>query len=563
MAQLNFVNPENPTEVFNIDERNEISRGGEGRIMNIDGYGSKVAKIYLDEGRELPTSRITEFLNLPAQLFLRPLKRLKGSKFNGFVMDKLDISKYFPLDSLFSPAFAAKRGLPSFYKAKVAAEIINGVQYAHNNNIVIGDLNQFNIMVNDTVNVKFIDVDSYETPSIKHNGKLLENIRDYYFGGQVCKESDYFALAIIIFNLLTGIHPYKGNHSTYGNNLKERMINNLSILSSAASDIKIPKFYQPLSNANVIDMFKDIFDLNKRYLISLNGKVISNVVSSTNVVSSDKLVLTTVLELQGTQILNVVCSKNYICVETTDAILIYNTPNKGIVTNLYKTFNKTNIILSDKYVYSFKDGILEFFNTSSKRFVQISNIQLRPSDIYLVKQYENILVIITKDDKIFKIYLNEMFSNTVKFTVQTVYSESFKKVEGLYQNIGVNSLIYYNNGKDLNFVTVDGSKIKDVIQKDNVGIMTLVNAGKIEYQLFRIDKYEKLKFSQLVEKYPFTANDKFIILLVDDKLSFIDKDTLQEVVSFEINIQGNYNLLTTNAGLVLSNNNKVLIINSK
>jgi hypothetical protein len=153
----------------------------------------------------------------------------------------------------------------------------------------------------------------------------------------------------------------------------------------------------------------------------------------------------------------------------------------------------------------------------------------------------------------------------VKFTVQTVYSESFKKVEGLYQNIGVNTLMYYNyqEGKDLNFIMLEGSNIKDIVQKDNVGIMTKVNGGKIEYQLFRVDKFGKIKYSQLVEKYPFTANDKFIILLVDDKLSFIDKDTLQEVVSFEINIQGNYNLLSTNAGLVLSNNNKVLIINSK
>jgi hypothetical protein len=364
---------------------------------------------------------------------------------------------------------------------------------------------------------------------------------------------------------LTGIHPYKGNHSTYGNNLKERMINNLSILSDASKDIKIPKFYQPLSDNNVVGMFKEIFDLNKRYLISLNGKVISNVVFATNVVSSDKLIFTTILDLQGSQIVNVICSRNFLCIETTDAMLIYNTPNKGIITNLYKTFTKTNIILSDKYVYSFKDGVLELFNTSSKRFIPIDNIKLRGSDIYLVKQYENILVIITKDDKIFKIFLDEVFSNTVKFTVQTVYSESFKKVEGLYQNIGVNTLMYYNyqDGKDLNFIMLDGNNLKDISQKDNVGIMTQVNAGKVEYQLFRVDKYGKLKYSQLPEKYPFTSNDKFIILLVDDKLSFIDKDTLQEAVSFDLNIQGNHNLLTTNAGIVLYNNTKVLIINSK
>ncbi len=202
------------------------------------------------------------------------------------------------------------------------------------------------------------------------------------------------------------------------------MINNLSVLSAASREITIPKFYQPLSNAGVINMFKEIFDLNKRYLISLDGKVISNVVFATKVTASDQLWFTTVLEVESTQIINVICSKNFLCVETTNEMLVYNTTNKGIVTNLFKTFNKTNIILSDKYVYSFKNGEFEIFHTASKRFTKINNIQLNERDIYLVKQYENILVIITKDDKMYKIYLDEVFSNTVKFTVQVVFSAS-------------------------------------------------------------------------------------------------------------------------------------------
>jgi hypothetical protein len=343
------------------------------------------------------------------------------------------------------------------------------------------------------------------------------------------------------------------------------MINNLSILSDASKDIKIPKFYQPLSEPEVVHMFKDVFDFNRRFLISLDGKVITNVVFSSNVTASDKLLFTTILEVESTQIINVVCSKNFMCVETTNEMLIYNTSNKGIVTNLLKTFTKTNIILSDKYVYSFKGGELEYLNTSSKRFVKINNLQLDEREIYLVKQYENILLIITKDNKMYKIYLDEIFSNAVRYTVQTVFSESFKKIEGLFQNIGVNTLMYYNyqEGKDLNFIMLDGNNLRDISQKDSCGIMTLIVAGKVEYHLFRIDKFANIKSVVLPDKYQFTTNDKFIILLVDNKISFMDKASLQEVASFDVSTQGNYNLLATNAGLVFYNSNKVLIINSK
>jgi hypothetical protein len=252
------------------------------------------------------------------------------------------------------------------------------------------------------------------------------------------------------------------------------------------------------------------------------------------------------------------------CVETSLEILIYNSANKGIVTSFYKTFKKTNIILSDRYVYSFLDGVLELFNPGSKRFVPVTNVQFRSMDIYLVKQYENILIVITKYDKLYKIFLDEVFSGTVKFTVQDVYSESFKKVEGMYQVTGIRTLVYYNyQGKDLNFIAIKGNNIKDVIQKDDVGIMTVINNGKLEYQLFRIDRYGEIKYSLLPERYQFTSNDKFIILLVDNKISFVDKVTLQEATSFEVDNIGAYSILFTNAGLVLYSSKKVLIINSK
>jgi len=555
---------DNSKEFF-LDEAKEIARGGEGKLIPVKSYPNYIAKIYLDKGRTISLQRIQELSPLPNNLFLKPLFRLSGIE-NGFVMDKLDGSKYYPLDSLYSSSFAMKRNLPNNYKEKISRTIIEGVNIAHNNNIIIGDLNPFNIMIEDSCETKFIDVDSYETKSYKHNDKLLENIRDYYFGGKVTQDSDYFALAVIIFNLLTGIHPYKGFHSVYGNNLKDRMINNLSILSKESKNIKIPKFYQPLQDTNIVDMFKEIFDLNKRFLITMDGKTVATV-KFTGTVISDKLLFTELFNIMNNQsseqIMEVSVSNSLLNIRTNQHSYLYSTPNKGIITSENKIVPDVNIILTEKNIYGFKDGSLKLYNKITKCFDEIKNIKLYKDEIYLIKQYENILLIITKNDKLYKLYLDEIFNGSIQFTVSDVYYESFKKNEGLYQSIGVNAIIYYNNGKELNNITIQGNNIKDVIQKDNIGILTVKNNNKIEYQLFRIDKHNNIKTSVLPEKYPFTSNDKFVILLRDDKISFIDKETLQEVTSFEINVQGDYDILTTNAGIILYSKEKVLLVNTK
>jgi serine/threonine protein kinase len=549
---------------YEVDNANPIASGGEGKIANIKKHPTKVAKLYLDRTREITVQRINELTPLPNKLFLKPLFRLKGGE-NGFVMDKLDGSKYYPLDSMFSSSFVIKRGLPSNYKEKISRTIIEGVNVAHTNNIVIGDLNPYNIMIDDQCDVKFIDVDSYETKSFKHNGKLLDSIRDHYFGGNVTKDSDYFALSTIIFNLLTGIHPYKGFHTIYGNNLKDRMINNISILSRENKNIKIPKFYEPLQDTNVIDMFKEIFDLNKRFLINMDGKTIGSV-KFTGTIVSDKLLFTELFNSNkndNEQLIEVTVSNSHLNIKTTLHNYLYYTPNKGIVVHENKIVPDINMVLTDNNAYGFKDGVLKLYNKVTKTFNEITNLKIYKHEIYLIKQYENILVVITKNDKLYKIYMDEIISSNVRYSVTEVYYESFHKNEGMYQNIGNRKMIFYNNGKDLTSVFLNENNIKDVIQKDNVGIATVNKNNKIEYQLFRIDKYAQIKTSVIPEKYPFTSNEKFIIIARDDKISFIDKETLQEVTSFEIDMNGSFNILSTNSGIILYDREKVLLVNSK
>lgn len=539
---------------YNTSPNNEINRGGEGMIISLN--NGKVAKLYFDARRTISDTKIRELSCLDSNLFIKPEIALHGD-YNGFIMSELNCANYFPLYSLYSLNFAAKRGLPSDYQTIVADKLILAVKNAHDNNIVIGDLNPFNVMVNDKLDVKFIDVDSYETPSCKHNDKLLEEIRDYKNNGFVTKNSDYFALSVCIFNLFTGIHPYKGIHNVYRDNLKDREINDLSLVNKKEfNNIKVPKFYKPINDTNLLGMFEKIFNNNERFLIDLHGTVIKQIKFDKTIQSKDLLITTILTE----NIITVKSSQNYICVTTDKHHIIMSTVSKGVVMNLAVVDKSVNIILTDKHVFGFKYGKLKLYDTKKQIFTDITSFEI--NNIYCMKQYENILLIITSDNLMYKIYLDEIFCNSIKYTIDVVYRKSFIKREGLFQRIGENCLIFYNNGKMLNAYLYKNN-ISDIQQIGNVGLITSVQNSKVVYELFSINKMGKMNSIQLPEQYNFTANDKFILLFKDDKLRFIDKDTLNEVASFEINDIDNYQVTTTKAGIVAYNQTNVKLLNTK
>lgn len=548
---------DNIGKTYLVDESLEINRGGEGRIIPIG--NNKVVKLYFDPTRAISQQKIDELSQLDDKFFLKPKNSLKGDA-NGFIMDELKTNEYYPLYTLFSPNFVMKHNLSSDFKIKIADKLVEAVNIAHNANIVIGDLNPFNIMVNDNLDVKFIDVDSYQTPSSKHNDKLLEDIRDYVNNGVVNKESDCFALAVIIFNLFTYIHPYKGIHSVYGNKIKDRMINNCSIISSEQNNIKIPKFYQPITDNNLLLSFDLIFNKGQRFIIDLHGVTVKPI-SFDGIVMSYNLIIT---DLLSGNIINVASSKNYLAITTDTNTVVYNTPTKGVITNLLTVTNNINIILTDKHIFGFKDGILKLYDIKNKCFNQIEGLCVK--NISIVKQYENILIIITNNDEMYKIYLDEVFGNSIKYTITKVYSKSFHKREGMFQHIGSSNNIFYNSGKDISIVNITNSTIQDIKQYGNVGILSSWknnDKSKLVYELFTINTLGQIKTAILPDDYSFTANDNFIIIYYEDMLRFINKETLVEVVSFKTNGLDGYSILNTNTGIIAFNSNNVKILNSK
>lgn len=550
----NIVLHDDKGNKYKVSMSNEINRGGEGMIVSLN--NGKVVKLYFEASRAISQRKIDELSLLDNKLFIKPEIAVSGD-YNGFIMPELDCVDYFPLYSLYSLNFAMKRGLPSDYQTKIADKLIAAVKNAHDNNIIIGDLNPFNVMVNNNLDVKFIDVDSYETTSYKHNDKLLEEIRDYKNNGFVTKNSDYFALAVCIFNLFTGIHPYKGIHNIYRDNLKDREVNDLSLVNKKEfGNIKVPKFYKAISDTNLLGLFEKLFNNNERFLLDLHGAIIKQI-KFDKVICSDDLLITTIL---SENIVSVTSSQNYLCITTDTHHLIMSTVSKGVVMNLTIIDKSINIILTDKYIYGLKGNKLKLFDIKKQEFIDITSLAI--NNVHCVKQYENILLIITANDTMYKVYLDETFCNSVKYTVENVYHKSFIKRDGLFQRLGINNIIFYNNGKTLNSC-IYPNNIADIQQVGNVGLITSVQNSKIVYELFSINKMGKMNTIQIPEQYNFTANEKFILLFKDDKLRFIDKETLNEVISFKINDVDDYQMLSTKSGIIAYNSSNVKLLNTK
>lgn len=214
-----------------------LGRGGEGSVYKIPSMPGKVAKIYSKERlagsaaselkRKITTlsqkNRVSHLdESLVAALPDEPLFFLDGS-FAGYVMPQLaTTTKIYEIqrDDRRSKLFPDLdyRGLVA-----IAYNLAEVVDHLHKNGIVVGDMNQNNILIHQDGTVTLIDCDSFDisdpvtgehfpcavglqellAPELQTIGSLKN--------GTFTKESDYFSLAIHIFRLLmNNADPFAG-----------------------------------------------------------------------------------------------------------------------------------------------------------------------------------------------------------------------------------------------------------------------------------------------------------------------------------------------------------------
>jgi hypothetical protein len=121
----------------------------------------------------------------------------------------------------------------------------------------------------------------------------MDSIKDWHANGVWTDGSDWFSWGILAFQMITGIHPYKGKHPSVSS-LQDRMQKSVSVFNK---DVKVPKMvpdFKIIPDA-LSAWFKAVFDDRKRECPPdwVNGTYV--IVAPSNVViSSDVLNITEV-----------------------------------------------------------------------------------------------------------------------------------------------------------------------------------------------------------------------------------------------------------------------------
>ena len=213
----------------------ELARGGEGIVYRVRERPELVAKLH----QPAPTVRAVK--KLEAMLARRPadptaarlghtsiawptemLHDAQGG-FVGFLMPGIFDGR--PLVDVYNRKRRAQV-LPDFdrrYLHRTAANFAAAVGALHAHGLVVGDLNESNVLVRPNALVTLIDTDSYQVPNRRGRQPLIfpcpvgkveftpPELQGRPFAGVVrTQEHDRFALAVLIFQLLMeGSHPFR------------------------------------------------------------------------------------------------------------------------------------------------------------------------------------------------------------------------------------------------------------------------------------------------------------------------------------------------------------------
>lgn len=253
-------------KIFNPGTAKEIAVGGEGKIFELN--NNKVIKIY-HQPRPASFGKHLELLRSLGTEFVKPEEIYfdGAGKVAGFDMQYVNFNNYWLFNNLFNKGFCNTNGIDKNFKISVLIKMKVAIEAIHSKGIVVGDLNQYNLFVSKTGDIVFVDVDSYSTASNKHNGVLLDDIRDFTTIN-ISKETDSWAYDILSFWATTLCHPFKWVVKGNKESLEQRIKAHKSFLSKIA-DIIIPPLYEaPIGDT--AKQFAEIFN-GRRYMIDFAG----------------------------------------------------------------------------------------------------------------------------------------------------------------------------------------------------------------------------------------------------------------------------------------------------
>jgi len=204
---------------------NLIGEGGEGRIYETS-LKDSVCKIYNKEKlTDLKQQKIELMLSLPLRVrgLCWPTDIVKDQHGN-FVGYLMPVAKGVPMQKGMFVKPLLFKYFPNWSRislANLALAILQIIKYLHENNVLLGDINPLNILIESENSVYFVDTDSYQIEAYPCPVGMVNftppELQGVNFEKILRKsEHEYFAIATLLFmTILPGKPPY--SHQGGGN----------------------------------------------------------------------------------------------------------------------------------------------------------------------------------------------------------------------------------------------------------------------------------------------------------------------------------------------------------
>jgi hypothetical protein len=236
-----------------------LASGGEGSVYV---HGTEVFKIYHKPEHMIPERKIEELARISNPSVVRPQKVLMNDKGRAVGYSMRRVVDAHPLCQLFTKAFKDRHSVTPDKVLALVQRMQAGVRDIHAAGILLVDLNEMNFLVDPSFSeVFFIDVDSYQTPSYPATA-LMDSVKDWHAGGCWTEGSDWFSWGVVTFQMLMGIHPFKGKHPTL-KTLEDRMKADVSVFNPK---VDVPRMVPSLDTIPTAyrDWYRSVFESGDR-----------------------------------------------------------------------------------------------------------------------------------------------------------------------------------------------------------------------------------------------------------------------------------------------------------
>lgn len=251
-----------------LNQKSPLGAGGEAVVLK---YRNYAFKIYHTPSPER-TKKLKAFLDgnfsLPSNVAC-PLEIIQDTNHNviGFAMnaakDCKDFMKLSNRKFRYNEQITTNDIIKAFIHAKETLDTI------HSQDIIVGDLNDLNILFTTEFLSVFIDVDSYQFNEFPCPVGTEIFIDPELFGINLSekpyfsRETDWYAFAVMLFKSLLFVYPYGGIHKSV-KNMYERIQNKITVFDK---DVIYPKVGLPPETISddLLEYFEAIFKKGKRY----------------------------------------------------------------------------------------------------------------------------------------------------------------------------------------------------------------------------------------------------------------------------------------------------------